>query len=187
MFSDDLKHGTATAHLELEKKMIPHLKKITSTTHYIRLLDYLHSYYDLLEQQLQPWMLHDQRKPDAERIRFDLNQLQPGYVIKSRENVIVPRVDSYERALGVLYVLEGSTLGGQIITGMLTKQLGTSDAAIFTYYNPYGDGTSNHWQAFKDRLNQPLTDTQRQQVTAAANETFETLKRWISDYGSVEA
>ncbi|RYY20172.1 MAG: hypothetical protein EOO04_20525 [Chitinophagaceae bacterium] len=187
MFSDDLKRSTATAHLELEKKMIPHLKKISAETHYIRLLEYLHSYYELLDKQLQPWLHIDGRIPDAERIKNDLNQLQPGYPIHRYANVIVPVVDSSEKALGVLYVLEGSTLGGQIIKGMLTKQLGSINAGAFTYYNPYGESTNEKWKEFREHLNQPLTEEQQREVIAGANETFETLKRWISDYGSVEA
>ncbi len=186
IFSDELKRSTATAHLGLERRIIPHLKKIRSKDDYIRFLDYLHSFYDALDQRLQPWFSEPGRVSDAARIRQDIRQLDPGFEFTVRESVEVPQVDSYERALGVMYVLEGSTLGGQIISGMLTKQLGDISNA-YTYYNPYGESTFEKWNHFKEKLNQPFTPEQQQEMIAAANETFKTLNTWMADYGSIEA
>jgi heme oxygenase len=184
MFSEELKKRTAAAHQDLERKMIPHLKKIGSKLDYIRLLDYLFRYYHPLEKQIESYLSPDQRLVHTSRIREDLKQLDQDYSLSGNPDADVPVISSAAGALGVLYVLEGSSLGGQIITKMLSKQLNLDTGKGFSFYNPYADTTGERWKSFRDQLDRSRTDQENEEIILAANETFLSLNRWISDYGS---
>jgi heme oxygenase len=60
----------------------------------------------------------------------------------------LPRLDTRPDALGVLYVLEGSTLGGQVISKRLRQTLGVSHDTGGRFFNGYGDQTAVKWREF---------------------------------------
>jgi heme oxygenase len=182
MFPEELKETTADAHMALERKMIPHLKNITSIADYTKLLSFLHVYYAELDDRLTPYVEAGLYHSHSENIRRDLQHLNGHQTFTWTHIPQMPEIDSTEKALGVLYVLEGSTLGGQVITTMLLKQLNSPDSTGFSFYNPYGEETMARWQKFKARLNGPFTDKQKQAIIDGANATFSSLNRWISSY-----
>jgi heme oxygenase (biliverdin-IX-beta and delta-forming) len=49
-------------------------------------------------------------------------------------------------ALGLLYVVEGATLGGKVIRKSLAASGG--DPAEFDFLDPYGEATGSRWRAF---------------------------------------
>jgi len=51
----------------------------------------------------------------------------------------LPQLASLGRAFGVLYVLEGSTLGGRHIALALEKRLGLTAGNGAMFFNAYGD------------------------------------------------
>jgi heme oxygenase len=55
-------------------------------------------------------------------------------------------VASQTEALGVLYVLEGSTLGGRVIRKALAAR--GQDHAGLGFLDPYGDQTGDRWKSF---------------------------------------
>jgi heme oxygenase len=57
-----------------------------------------------------------------------------------------PQPASRPEALGLLYVLEGSTLGGRMILRMLAAH-GVTDPAL-AFLDPYGARTGAQWRAF---------------------------------------
>lgn len=67
-------------------------------------------------------------------------------------------------ALGAMYVLEGSTLGGRIIERHCAVPLGMSPAHGGAFYHGYGARTGALWQAFGAVLE--LHDTDAQQRAA---------------------
>ena len=92
----------------------------------------------------------------------------------------LPMIDSTDRALGALYVLEGSTLGGRIIADMIARRLGLLTSLEF--FDSYGDETQNMWRSFKDFLNKPRTAEQQTKIIDAAKDTFITFKNWIGKH-----
>jgi heme oxygenase len=63
-----------------------------------------------------------------------------------------PKPDSAAEALGMLYVLEGSTLGGRIILRMLADR-GVRDERL-GFLDPYGRDTGARWRSFCAVLDQ---------------------------------
>lgn len=56
------------------------------------------------------------------------------------------RVGSVGEALGVMYVLEGSTLGGRVIRKQVMGRGG--DMAGLSFLDPYGESVGDRWRSF---------------------------------------
>lgn len=92
----------------------------------------------------------------------------------------LPDVSTPGKLLGCFYVIEGSTMGGQMITRQLSKTLAVSPEAGLRYFNAYGDQTRERWSAFRERLAEAGADeSQSDEMTEAAISTFRLLQRWI--------
>jgi len=57
-------------------------------------------------------------------------------------------IDNIGQLAGVLYVIEGSTLGGQIIVRHLEQNLGLTRQSGARFFHGYGTDTEAHWQEF---------------------------------------
>lgn len=75
-------------------------------------------------------------------------------------------------ALGALYVLEGSTLGGQLIAAHVRDRLGFAPA----FHGSYGKQTAAHWRSFRHYLDTAISPAALDQAIAAANRTFAALR-----------
>ena len=65
----------------------------------------------------------------------------------------LPDLNSLGALLGLLYVLEGSTLGGQFIAQHLQLTYGYTRSTGSDFYSGYGEQTTTHWQSFISYLN----------------------------------
>jgi heme oxygenase len=91
----------------------------------------------------------------------------------------LPRINGLAAALGSLYVIEGSTLGGQVISRHAKCISGQPQS--FRYFQSYGAEVGKMWKTFCNDLlahSSPATDPA---IVAAAEETFEALGRWVED------
>lgn len=80
-------------------------------------------------------------------------------------------------AIGTLYVLEGATLGGQVILRRLAPRLGISPETGASFYAGYGADTGAMWKAFVAMAN-AWGDANRDawdDVVRAAQATFERI------------
>jgi heme oxygenase (biliverdin-IX-beta and delta-forming) len=91
----------------------------------------------------------------------------------------LPDVSTPPRALGALYVFEGATLGGQIISRHLEKELGYADGSGYRYFRSYGPEAGRRWQEFRGFLQQPAEPADADGTVAAAGETFLKLQAWM--------
>lgn len=81
---------------------------------------------------------------------------------------------SRSRVLGVLYVLEGSTLGGQIVTRRLQKRLQISPENGGSFFYGHGPETGLFWKRFTQWATPQLVDpVDLQEAAEAAQATFE--------------
>jgi heme oxygenase (biliverdin-IX-beta and delta-forming) len=82
-------------------------------------------------------------------------------------------------ALGTLYVLEGSTLGGQVISRALKTAPWLPPGGL-AYFDPYGPRTGAMWRDFRDYAAHRSTPAADAEMLAAAKATFERLRRWLT-------
>lgn len=176
MLSTNIKEATKEAHLALEKKVIEKMKAIHSDADYADFLKYFYVYFNAVEQVIAPYISTKavELLPDyAERrnssfLKKDIEEL--GANVNNVPAVTVAKIDNAVRALGALYVLEGSIMGGPIIVKMLEK-LGIVKGISF--FSGYGADTGVMWGKFIAVLNaEANTSEEEKQAIDAANDTF---------------
>lgn len=62
----------------------------------------------------------------------------------------LPEIDRVGQLVGVLYTIEGSTLGGQLISRNLAEHHGLTRSKGACFFNGYGEHTTCMWQEFLD-------------------------------------
>ncbi|MDX2152207.1 MAG: biliverdin-producing heme oxygenase [Bryobacteraceae bacterium] len=118
-----------------------------------------------------------QRVPLLER---DLRALGAGAagIEECRE---LPPVQPVAAGLGVLYVLEGSTLGGQVLARMARERLGVGEENGGSFFLGYGARTGEMWK----RLTETITAHWHERpdegrlMVGAARDTFSCFEKWL--------
>jgi len=95
----------------------------------------------------------------------------------------LPACDRPSRCLGILYVVEGSTLGGQMIAAAVKNSLGIGAESGAAYFIGYGASTRKVWEETCRVLEEfgQGTETERAEAVAAAADTFDQLNRWFEE------
>src|SRR6187431_554729 len=121
-----LKEQTSPSHQALEQRMVDLIHQIRSGEDYARFLKLMYGYYAALEDRIaefvdnrRPWDFKKRRK--AGRLLEDIRQFAPPGSVALCDQL--PDLHSYAGALGAMYVLEGSVLGGKIVARMIKEQL----------------------------------------------------------------
>ena len=173
MLSINIKEATKAAHQELEKKVIFKLKAIRSNTDYAELLKHFYVYFKAVEAAIAPYITtdllpdHSERR-NSEYLKKDIEDL--GGDVHELSDVKIPDISNTLQALGAMYVMEGSIMGGPIIVQMLAKY-GVNHGVSF--FSGYGESTGTMWAKFVDVMNEAAkTETDELLAIKAANETF---------------
>lgn len=87
----------------------------------------------------------------------------------------LPPLHTRAQLLGAMYVLEGSTLGGQLIARQLTQ----AGIPLRRYFSGYGELTGPRWKTFCQLLAAEADETNQAAIVASAALTFERLHAWI--------
>ena len=101
----------------------------------------------------------------------------------------LPELKSITEALGCLYVLEGATLGGQIISRHLKKYLALNEDRGCAFFCSYGDEVGLMWESFREALSSHCAKygrTEEEQLVKSACETFVSLDYWLFETGCAE-
>ena len=92
-------------------------------------------------------------------------------------------VAATDEALGRMYVLEGSTLGGTFIDRHLAG-LPSLSAVRLRAFSPYGERTGPMWAAYRRATREHVAaGGDADQVVAAARSTFAALSTWVARPG----
>lgn len=149
---------------------------------YKQVLERFHGFWRGWEPQVAA-LLHDKPFSDPRRrmhlLDADLAVLgSSARTVNALPACPLPLLHGAAEALGSLYVLEGSTLGGRVIQRNVERCLGFSDRSGCTYFAGYGASTGMMWRSFLTRLDEaPTTDAER--IAAGAVATFECLADWL--------
>ncbi|KPC33234.1 Heme oxygenase [Pseudomonas syringae pv. cilantro] len=183
---DALRAETNQLHVRLEKRM-PFFSSALNNALYLRLLQAYHGFHAPLEAALHTSDLIPAALEPHERIKMpmlvrDLRAL--GMSEKDIEHLPrctrLPVVDSPGACLGVMYVLEGATLGGQVLRRDVYKRLGVDEHSGAAFLDVYGVATGPRWKAFLSHLDALPGDTDfTDAATHAAHSTFAFFERWL--------
>ncbi len=106
----------------------------------------------------------------VEKLKDDLCALAPQETFTCSK-ADTPKIDTFGEAVGALYVLEGSTMGGEIIKNEIIKQLGEDTPT--TYFYPYGERKMEMWVRYLGSLEEISASLQKnEEIILGACATF---------------
>lgn len=110
----------------------------------------------------------------------DLCRLGAGPAESWRREHIVTRPQNTAQLVGMLYPLEGSTLGGQLISRRLQANLGLDAQKGGRFFHGYGADTAHRWAEFL-AFAEGAVESPREiaQACAAARVVFNTLEEYL--------
>jgi heme oxygenase len=92
----------------------------------------------------------------------------------------VPRLNTNAQALGCMYVLEGSRLGGQFVSKLVLQQLGLTERSGCSFFSSDGAEVAPMWRKFCDIVRESVHSPEdRSKFVVAARSTFAAFLEWI--------
>lgn len=182
----NLRAETAPLHIALEERL-PFFSPVLDPNHYQRLLQAYYGFYQPLETRLldshqvpADFVLTERLKTatlHGDLLALGLTEREIAGLPLCQS---LPVTDSPEACLGVLYVLEGATLGGQILRREIAARLNLDATNGAAFLDIYGDATGRRWREFISYLASfPLEAAERQTVVKAAQTTFACFESWL--------
>ncbi|MEO6589177.1 MAG: biliverdin-producing heme oxygenase [Pyrinomonadaceae bacterium] len=155
-----------------------------SSEDYRNLLVKFYVFYKSYESKMlaalheNPIKLNYEERLNAPKLFADLKNL--GMTESEIANVEtfndLPTLDSAEKIFGSLYVIEGSTLGGQYISRHLKEKFGLDETNGIAFFSGYGKETGKMWNAFREAITAfAETSDDHEAIIKSANATFEKI------------
>lgn len=182
-----LKEETKSLHDEIEQTCL--LKKILQQE--ITLSDYqllIKKFYgfitpceDLISSLICKSVIENRKKKPW--LEQDLRELEISNNddTKFQRCIDLPILSEHEHVLGYLYVMEGATLGGQVITKILENQLQITQDKGGRFFYGYGDETKMMWNEFCSLLCHINDIQQQNKIIHSASNTFNQLYKWMEN------
>jgi heme oxygenase len=182
-----LKASTAEQHRAVENLM-PFFREQFSLEDYTRTLAAFLGFFEPVEQSLRyaaDWSavgIDIDDRSRAHLLRGDLRAL--GLSVSAIESLprtsSLPPMGNLESALGCLYVLEGSTLGGQVIGRELARRFGIDASTGASFFLSHGPRVGDMWREFCSALRKHAHRPSSQQLAVdAAIQTYASLEDWM--------
>ncbi|AZA86637.1 heme oxygenase [Chryseobacterium shandongense] len=173
--SEYLKQNTASYHDAAEKLFnsakifnktftLEDYKKIIHTN-YLMLLHSEDKIFEELKDYSEKLKLSDRKKLPL--IEKDLKSLLLEKSVADHELELI----SQHEALGAMYVIEGSTLGGNVIAKQLSKTEGF-DGVTFNFFGCYHENTAAMWKNFKETIDAEVHEKKYDEVLSGAKKLY---------------
>ena len=189
-----LKRVTHSAHLSAEA-LVNILEPSVSLEDYRHYLERFLGFLEPLERELLAGPLREDGELDmlarqkCGLLERDLQALggEPAALALLPRCTAFPDITDPASALGCLYVLEGSTLGGQFILRHVRPRLAALAPGAFAYLECYGGRTGEMWKTFGQVIGRgAVSEAASAQMVTAACETFAALGHWLGQ-GTTQA
>ena len=180
---DRLRQETRPAHEEIERAVNLEVR-LSSRERYTDLIARFYGFYAIWEPQAEASVadpsFFDSRRKLALLVR-DLKALgmddeQIASLPLCRDPGPMP---SRAAVLGSMYVVEGSTLGGTLISRQVETCLGLTATTGCAYFRSYGPAVGRMWRSFRAYLNGALMPHEHDAAVASANRTFACMQAWL--------
>jgi heme oxygenase len=185
-----LKDSTRGAHDQIERNAVlkrllaDDLTKAEYTAILARYLGFFHPLEEKLARQaeLKQKVSDFESRTKTRKLEHDLAALglSNEKIAELPRAATVPDAASFASAMGVLYVCEGSNLGGRLIAKHLSKfDFFTNETSSFFEIDPQVVGS--RWKSFLDLLSGlPQDSSFISEASGAASSTFSTLDTWMA-------
>ncbi len=184
MILKKLKEATKEQHEALES-VVDVMNRMFTKEDYGNLLTKFYRFYTAMEAELpaaelkaEGFDIEERRKlPLLERDLTSLGLLEEA---RSAANVkpVIPTLDTAAKAFGAVYVMEGATLGGQVITRHLRDHLGISVEEGGAFFNSYGHMVGPMWKAFGEAVTDfAEKNNDDDAIVETAKQTFDCFRK----------
>jgi len=179
-----LRNATETLHRKIERDL-DLLRPSFTLDQYVALLQRFYGFHQPWESEVDalldielPGFFESRKK--LEKIESDLRFLgsEPQDLLHIPLCEKLPPLNSAGSVLGSLYVIEGSSLGGRILTRHFSGQLGIAPDAGCRFFSGYGERTGQMWSAFGELMS-GRPSAEDEEMLAASVSTFELLGQWL--------
>ena len=183
-----LRQETEADHRAVEGA-VPIMHKGLTTTQYVQCLQKIYGVVVAWEEGaariapewLRPALIARRRKPLLER---DLAWF--GVTVKDDRRPTLPEMNDLPSLFGTMYVMEGSTLGGQLIARHLEMTLHLSEGQGNSYFRGHGSQTGPMWKEFCEMLRLRVPDHQTDAVVVSAKAMFSTFEIWMQELTPID-
>jgi heme oxygenase len=100
----------------------------------------------------------------------------------------LPRTENLSQAVGCLYVLEGSTLGGQIVTRQIQESAATSSMPC-SFFGSHGENVGSMWKKFGMAAEKYAAQNpnETEAICVSARHTFRCLESWAAVFDALNS
>jgi len=182
MILQKLKEGTRQQHEHVEGT-VDVMSQMFSVDDYKRLIAKFWSFYSAFEPVL-PYA-------ELKEAGFDYDVRRKLAWLEADSKVLgldrpeafddVPDVSTLPKAFGSLYVIEGSTLGGAVISRHLNQHLGLTPENGGSFYASYGPMVGPMWKSFGEAITAYAGDgSNDDEIVESAKKTFDSINALFS-------
>lgn len=182
-----LRTATGPRHMALEARLpLTHPQLDLGT--YTRIIQAYYGFHLPLQQSMERFLAPQPIEPARQKIpalikdlhALGLNDVQILALPQCRE---LPVINSVAQLLGVMYVMEGATLGGQVLRRIIADRLGVDADSGGEFLDVYGRDTGRLWKAFLKQLADFDTPLHNAELVQSACFTFECFQTWLERAG----
>ncbi|QDT39784.1 Heme oxygenase [Stratiformator vulcanicus] len=184
-----MRSGTRDLHERIEQRIRP-AEALGDIDSYRRLLERYAAYYRCFEEIVRRdrFIVREfgsERLEKSKWLRNDLRELNEAVPVvgdqrSSAEELTLPDFPTRSHLIGGMYVLEGATLGGQVLLRRYGPPRGLPEGAAVRFFEGYRDATGMMWQAFSQTACR-LVEAEAEIAAAvdSARATFSSFGDWV--------
>lgn len=160
-----------------------------SEEEYKYVLKTFYGFYYPLEQKitcLEEWQSMDFNIENRKKAPLLIKDMKTLNISDSEINEIemcdqLPEIRNLAQALGCMYVVEGATLGGQIVAKKLNDIFKFDSNKGAAFFNSYGEELRPMWKSFGDLINNYSSENKIEDpIINAAHETYFKFNNWLA-------
>jgi heme oxygenase (biliverdin-IX-beta and delta-forming) len=183
-----LRQETEIDHQAVEDA-VPLMQEGLNTEQYVQCLQRIYGVVAAWEDQaaeiapywFRPILTARQRKP-----LLELDLAWFGVTKHDDKRPTLPEMSDLASLFGTMYVMEGSTLGGQFIARHVETALHLTEGRGNSYFRGHGNQTGLMWKEFCEMLKLRIPDEQTEAVVASAKAMFSTFGTWMQGKSAVD-
>ncbi len=177
-----LKSETRDVHESLERDLNL-LRPDLTLERYRSIVELFYGFYQPWEHAIKPLLA--EHLPEFAQARSKIPKLLEDLTYLGSIPAKLPRCNAlpdclkWPNLLGGLYVTEGATLGGQVISRQLEQILGLSARRGAAFFSSYGIRVGPMWRSFCATLQAQTPADKEDIVVEAARQTFVSMHKWL--------
>lgn len=185
-----LRMATAVQHKALEARLPLTHPDLDQTT-YTRIIKAYYGFHAGLQAQAEAFWGVEAMDPERRKLPALIKDLRNLGLSDAQIAALpvctdLPPLTCEAHGFGISYVMEGATLGGQVLRKIMAARLGIGADNGGEFLDVYGCDTGRLWKAFLARLADVDHADVNSQVVDAARATFSCFERWLDHAGVLQ-